>query len=918
MDVPFRVTLLFFLAALTGCAAPRGAAVETAVAGSPSRQGYAVLLRTIEALGGWKSWENIETMEFGLTATLNTPEGPVDATARIYFRMPDEMFRSNHLEGVGEIDMLVRGGRVWFKPADQDSLSRGNAEVTEYILAGMWRDLPFLLATVARGSSDGLDVRLVRDEELDGEAYHVLEVRPPDDLPGYSLYIHQASGLPLKRVFTQGAAQVEDVFSEFRREGAFVLPGKIHSLQGGEVAERILFTSMGINQPLDEEVFEIDGIAASPFIPDERAGVERAVLDYVEALYEVDPAAIERSVHPKLAKRGFWRASDSNAYEELEMSYEELHALAGRWNQEGGVDPEEAVKEIVVFDVLDQTATAKLTADWGVDFPASGQVRWTVADHPCALAEPSAGARTLRALVLLMAGLLSHPLVLSAQNTSGDRWDDVRRVIRQTMAEQNIASIAVAVARDGRIVWEEGFGWPDRERQVPATTETMYSVASITKPITATAVMRLVEQGKVRLDCPSNDYLGSAKIHSREWDPSGATVRRVLSHTAGLPRHVEFFYEGEAHDRRTSDEAIARYGFLVAPPGDVYLYSNLGYGVLERVIERVSGRGYAEYMREEIFVPLEMTRTAVSTGAGLSNAATRYDSTGEPIPPYDFDHRGASAVFASAGDLVRFGTLHLNDRAEGQQPILREETIDLMQQIATPGSMDSGYGMGWGIGSDRGHPRISHIGGMPGVTALLNLYPESGVVIVVLTNSSGLIGSITAAIAGVMLPGYADSLRAETVRGQAEQAAPVANGPGEVGGAWTGLVSTYEGDIHLAVVIEAEDHVQVRLGDRPTVPLESVSFRIGERRGLTGRFAGTIPTGDAMQHPHVVLLGLWLRENRLIGQATAFTPFEPDYFSLGSFVQLHRNHAGAGAEVSPEAGTARRIECALTRPSDWP
>ena len=107
---------------------------------------------------------------------------------------------------------------------------------------------------------------------------------------------------------------------------------------------------------------------ASASAPDDREAVRAAVLDYVEALYQIAPSRIERSVHPRLAKTGFCCTADAPAYREALMTYEQLHALAGRWNRDGRADPRTAVKEIVVFDVLDQTATAKLTAQWGVDY----------------------------------------------------------------------------------------------------------------------------------------------------------------------------------------------------------------------------------------------------------------------------------------------------------------------------------------------------------------------------------------------------------------------------------------------------------------------------------------------------------------------------------------------------------------------
>src|SRR5690606_41100347 len=112
--------------------------------------------------------------------------------------------------------------------------------------------------------------------------------------------------------------------------------------------------------------------------------------------------------------------------------------------------------------------------------------------------------------------------------------------------------------------------------------------------------MQLVERGRIDLDRPANDYLGAAKIHSRTWDASGATVRRVLSHSSGLPLHYEFFYDGEEHAPRNTDQGIERYGVLVSPPGEVYQYSNLGYGILERIVEQVHGGDYAELMQQHV------------------------------------------------------------------------------------------------------------------------------------------------------------------------------------------------------------------------------------------------------------------------------------------------------------------------------
>jgi CubicO group peptidase (beta-lactamase class C family) len=111
------------------------------------------------------------------------------------------------------------------------------------------------------------------------------------------------------------------------------------------------------------------------------------------------------------------------------------------------------------------------------------------------------------------------------------------------MAERNVPSMAIAVAHGNKIFWEQGFGWADREKRTPADENTMYSLASVSKPLTATALMTLVSAGKIDLDKPIDDYLGAAKFHSSVGRAEDATVRRVANHISGMPEHFQFFYE---------------------------------------------------------------------------------------------------------------------------------------------------------------------------------------------------------------------------------------------------------------------------------------------------------------------------------------------------------------------------------------
>jgi CubicO group peptidase (beta-lactamase class C family) len=496
------------------------------------------------------------------------------------------------------------------------------------------------------------------------------------------------------------------------------------------------------------------------------------------------------------------------------------------------------------------------------------------------------GRSRSRSVLLLGATLtLATASPLPGQAIPKAALDAVRSRIRHLIDSAQVPSVTVAVAKDGRIVWEEGFGFADLERRTPATPTTLYSMASISKPIAATGVMKLAEQGRIDLDRPANDYLGPGKITGLAGDASGATVRRLLSHTAGLPLHYRFFYEGGTTQRPAMDEAIGRYAIAVYPPGAVYNYSNLGYGVLEEIVARASGRPFEDFMRDEVFLPLGMTTTTIGTGAGLGNAAVRYDARRKPVAFYDFDHRAASAVYTSARELARFGMFHLKNHLKDQRRVLADSTIDRMQRVATPGDTGAGYGLGWGIGRDQGYRVVSHTGGMPGVSTTLKLYPEQNVVIAVLANTGTPVPHRVAFhVAGAVLPRY-DPWSGD--RPPPAGAASVGFAPpNELWGEWTGTIRMYDGStVPLALMIRPDD-VHVRLGSGANAlwtVLNSASYRANL---LGGRFAGTIPSEEARRFPHTVGLSLLHEGGTLRGWAAAMTTDEPITGAMSSYAEL--------------------------------
>jgi len=505
-------------------------------------------------------------------------------------------------------------------------------------------------------------------------------------------------------------------------------------------------------------------------------------------------------------------------------------------------------------------------------------------------------------LVLALASSATRPSSLQAQ--APDRWQPIRDSIQAQLLRVGGAGMSVAVAKGGKIIWEEGFGWANREKRIRADAHTMFSLASISKPITSTGLMVLAQRGAIALDRPANDYLGAGKLTGLAGDASGATVRRVLSHTAGLPLHYQFFYANESRHPPTMDETIARYGILVSPPGETFRYSNLGYGIVDYLITRTSGQSYRDFMRQEVFLPLGMTHTSIDIGPGLEPyAAERYAWGGKVVPFYTFDHPGGSAVYSSAHDLVRFGMFHLKAHLADQRAILPDSTIDAMQRPASPavfGDSTVSYGLGWfRHTNDHGLPLVEHSGGMPGVATVLHLYPTEQLAITVLTNGGGNPRTVAQQIAAALVPRYAAALTAE--RSAAPAPAPDAPGkfaPGpELVGTWEGTLRTWQKTLPMRLTVEQDGDVKVRIGPEPIpgeepspdMQLETLLNFISWRSPvLEAVFTGTIPTPDANWTPHYVQLELRLADGTLRGQASAQTPDTPVYYSIASYVELRR------------------------------
>ncbi len=443
--------------------------------------------------------------------------------------------------------------------------------------------------------------------------------------------------------------------------------------------------------------------------------------------------------------------------------------------------------------------------------------------------------------------------------------------------EGSVPSIAVGVARSGVILSEEATGFADRERHVTANVHTPYPIASITKPLTATALMVLVEDGKIDLNGPIEDYLAAGtRLRSFAGSRSEATVQRVASHTAGLPLHSNHYYANEPEQPPEFEESVRRYGMLVSPPGERFQYSNLGYGLIGHAIEQVAVKeeryqagSYPEFMETEVFKPLGMSDAFLYAGGELAaEAATKY-ANGRSIPPCISDTPGAADVYASVHDLLLFGMFQLSHRRPDQEQLLSTAAIERMQ---TPNPETgptklwehegSGCGLGWFIGITADGTRVVyHSGGTLGVSSVIALVPAEEIVVVVLTNT----GSNWPEM---LLVGILDSLgSANAEEFQTGQTPEPADGHKTLFplGDWYGTVRVPQGTVPFELHSQASGRIMVRMNDGSMKALQEISYQpdlpmflnSNERRFLRGWAEIAVDSNDVKRgQPYKVWIEL--------------------------------------------------------------
>jgi len=307
---------------------------------------------------------------------------------------------------------------------------------------------------------------------------------------------------------------------------------------------------------------------------------------------------------------------------------------------------------------------------------------------------------------------------------------------------------AVLVVQDGKIVHKKGYGLADIAANTPIAPNTAFDLGSISKPFTAMAIMMLVERGKLRYGDPLSRFFPEfSSSYARK-----ITIWHLLHHTHGFPDYEGLFVKSGMIDKdyprpskgktegfeptiRDTLRLLAQQKELRFAPGDKYEYGGSGYVLLALIIEKVSGKPYPRFLRENIFQPLGMNSTLVydETRPEVKNKAVSYARVGERYK--DIDYTPLNLIYGDGNLNSTVEDLYKWDQALYTERLLRAGTLE---QAFTPGNLndgtETGYGSGWLVRNAPGLRRIAHGGSWVGFRNLMVRYPDQRFTIIVLSN----------------------------------------------------------------------------------------------------------------------------------------------------------------------------------------
>ena len=290
--------------------------------------------------------------------------------------------------------------------------------------------------------------------------------------------------------------------------------------------------------------------------------------------------------------------------------------------------------------------------------------------------------------------------------------------------------VAVLLAQEGRVVFQKSYGLANLQTHEPLAPDAMFPIGSVTKQFTAAAVLKLVEDGKVDLQAPVSAYLEHLPEAWRT-----VTVEQVLTHTSGLPEYVRPVSQCSYMDESFTPQALLEKTVIRQPlgfqPGTRYHYCNTGYFLLGMLIEKLSGRTYAEFLQERLLTPLGLGHTRYdSDSAPRTGMPSGYLRGPKAAPSWSVTQRYSAGGLVSCTEDLALWTQALHDgKVVGPESLAR-----MLRPVRLPDGGTSQYGYGLAFRQSHGHRQVWHNGQVPGFTAYVSADPKAKAVVVILGN----------------------------------------------------------------------------------------------------------------------------------------------------------------------------------------
>ncbi len=319
-----------------------------------------------------------------------------------------------------------------------------------------------------------------------------------------------------------------------------------------------------------------------------------------------------------------------------------------------------------------------------------------------------------------------------------EAYDDI---IKSRMKDQKIPALSIALVDKKGIVWSQSYGYIDAENSVPNTSETIFSIQSVSKTFTSTAVLIAVEKGLLDLNIPIQEYIPDFEIKSyHDSDPlSIITLKHLLSHTAGFV-HEAPVGNNYTYDSPSFEDHIKsiQQTYLLYPVGQRYSYSNLGIDLAAYILQIVTQKPFDQFLSETLFIPLSMKCTSASSDFILSyKDRAPGNNRGRVEMRVIVPMQGAGGVYTCIEDFAKFMQFHLNQGKINGKELLSSSALDEMYTIPFPvDGQTSGYALGIDTYQKYNSLFLNHSGGGYGYLADMAWYDDMGVGVVVLTNST--------------------------------------------------------------------------------------------------------------------------------------------------------------------------------------